>query len=56
MEYVRENIHTNGLENFWALLKRTFKGTYVSTNAEHLTAYLDEQSFRFDERKENDQG
>ncbi len=56
VEYVRENIYTNGLENFWALLKRTLKGTYVSVNAEHLTRYLDEQSFRFNERKDNDQG
>ncbi len=56
VEYVRENIHTNGLENFWALLKRTLKGTYVSVNAEHLTRYLDEQSFRFNERKDNHQG
>lgn len=56
VEYVRDNVHTNGLENFWALLKRTLKGTYVSVNAEHLTRYLDEQSFRFNERKDNDQG
>ena len=56
VEYVRDNIHTNGLENFWALLKRTLKGTYVSVNAEHLFRYLDEQSFRFNERKDNDQG
>ena len=56
VEYVRENVHTNSLENFWCLLKRTLKGTYVSVNAEHLFRYLDEQSFRFNERKENDQG
>ena len=56
VEYVRENIHPNGIENFWTLLKRTLKGTYVSVNAEHLTAYLDEQSFRFNERKDSDQG
>ena len=56
VEYVRENIHTNSLENFWCLLKRTLKGTYVSVNAEHLCRYLDEQSFRFNERKDNDQG
>ena len=56
VEYVRENVHTNSLENFWCLLKRTLKGTYVSVNAEHLFRYLDEQSFRFNERKDNDQG
>lgn len=56
VEYVRENVHTNGLENFRALLKRTLKGTYGSVNAEHLTRYLDEQTFRFNERKDNDQG
>ncbi len=56
VEYVRESVHTNSLENFWALLKRTLKGTYVSVNAEHLSRYLDEQSFRFNERKDNDQG
>ena len=55
-EYVRDNVHTNGLENFWCLLKRTIKGTYVSVNAEHLFRYLDEQCFRFNERKDNDQG
>lgn len=56
VEYVRDNIHTNSMENFWALLKRTLKGTYVSVNAEHLFRYLDEQSFRFNERKDNDLG
>ncbi len=52
--YVVGNVHTNNLENFWTLLKRTLKGTYVSVNAEHLSRYLDEQSFRFNERKGND--
>jgi transposase-like protein len=56
IQYVREHVHVNGLENFWSLLKRTLKGTYVSVNAEHLFRYLDEQSFRFNERKDNDQG
>ena len=54
IEYVRDNVHTNGLENFWTLLKRTIKGTYVSINAEHLNSYLDEQSWRFNERKLTD--
>ncbi len=56
VEYVRDDVHTNGLENFWCLLKRTIRGTYVAVNAEHLFRYLDEQSFRFNERKDNDQG
>jgi transposase-like protein len=53
-EYVRGNIHTNGLENFWCLLKRCFKGTYVSVEPFHLFRYLDEQSFRFNNREDND--
>lgn len=52
--YVRENVHTNGIENFWSLLKRTIKGTYVSVEPFHLFRYLDEQSFRFNERKLTD--
>ena len=54
IEYVRGQVHTNGLENFWSLLKRTVKGTYVSVNAEHLFRYLDEQTFRYNERKHED--
>jgi len=53
-EYVRGNIHTNGLENFWCLLKRCFKGTYVSVEPFHLFRYLDEESFRFNNREDND--
>jgi transposase-like protein len=45
-----------GLENFWSLLKRGIKGTYVSVEPFHLFRYLDEQSFRFNERKDNDAG
>ena len=52
--YVRGNIHTNGLENFWSLLKRAIKGTYVSVEPFHLFRYLDEQAFRFNERKDKD--
>ena len=52
--YVRGNIHTNGIENFWALLKRTIGGTYVSVEPFHLFRYLDEQSFRFNTRKASD--
>lgn len=54
-EYVRGNVHTNSIENFWTLLKRTIKGTYVSVEPFHLDSYLDEQSFRFNERKANNQ-
>lgn len=53
VSYVNGNVHTNGLENFWSLLKRTVKGTYVSVEPFHLFRYLDEQSFRFNERKQD---
>jgi transposase-like protein len=53
-EYVRGHIHTNGIENFWSLLKRGIKGTYVSIEPFHLFRYLDEQAFRFNNRKGND--
>jgi transposase-like protein len=53
-EYVRGKVHTNGLENFWSLLKRSIKGTYVSVEPFHLFRYLDEQAFRYNERKTND--
>ncbi len=53
-EYVRGNVHTNGMENFWSLLKRGLKGTYVSVEPFHLFRYLDEQAFRFNERKHED--
>ena len=56
VEYVRDNIHTNGLENFWSLFKRTLKGTYVSVEPFHLDGYVSEQTFRFNERKDNDGG
>ena len=49
--YVRGNVHTNGLENFWSLLKRAIKGTYVSVEPFHLFRYLDEQAYRFNTRK-----
>ena len=54
IEYVKGNIHTNGIENFWSLLKRTLKCTYVSVEPFHLSKYVDEQVFRFNERKGND--
>ncbi len=52
--YVDGNVHTNRLENFWSLLKRSIKGTYVSVEPFHLFRYLDEQSFRYNERRSND--
>lgn len=52
--YVDGQIHTNGMENYWSLLKRGLKGTYISVEPFHLFRYLDEQSFRFNNRKEND--
>ena len=52
--YVDGNVHTNHLENFWSLLKRAIKGTYVSVEPFHLFRYLDEQSFRYNERKTTD--
>ena len=52
--YVRDEVHTNGLENFWSLLKRGIRGTYVSVEPFHLFRYLDEQAFRFNQRDGND--
>lgn len=52
--YVRGKVHTNGLENFWSLLKRGVKGTYVSVEQFHLFRYLDEQAFRYNARRAND--
>jgi hypothetical protein len=47
-------VHTNGCENFWSLLKRGLKGTYVAVEPFHLFRYLDEQAFRFNERGQTD--
>jgi hypothetical protein len=49
---VNGKVHTNGMENFWSLLKRGLNGTYVSVEPFHLFRYLDEQSFRFNNRKD----
>lgn len=54
--YVRGAVHTNGLENFWSLLKRAIKGTYVAVDPVHLFRYVDEEAFRFNNRKDNDAG
>ncbi|MGH9664477.1 MAG: transposase [Bryobacteraceae bacterium] len=52
LEYVRENVHTNGLENFWSLQKRGINGTYVSVEPFPLFRYVDEQAFRFNNRRD----
>lgn len=52
--YVDGNVHTNTLENFWSLLKRGISGTYVSVEPFHLFRYLDEQTYRFNNRKLTD--
>jgi len=53
-EYVRGNVHTNGMENFWSLLKRGLNGTYISVEPFHLFRYLDEQLFRYNYRELTD--
>jgi transposase-like protein len=50
VEYVRGNVHTNGMENFWSTLKRGLGGTYISVEPYHLFRYLDEAAFRFNNR------
>lgn len=52
--YVNGQIRTNGLENFWSLLKRGLGGTYVSVEPFHLFRYVDEQAFRFNHRLHED--
>jgi len=54
--YVRGQVHTNGLENFWSLLKRAIRGTYVNVEPTHLFRYLDEEVFRYNNRKTDDAG
>jgi transposase-like protein len=56
VEYVNGRVHTNGLENFWSLLKRGISGTYVSVEPFHLSRYLDEQAFRYNSRKDMNDG
>ena len=55
IEYVNERVHTNGLENFWSLLKRGLNGTYISVEPFHLFRYLDEQTFRYNNRAKKDE-
>ena len=51
---MKGNAHTDGLENFWSLLKRSLKETYMSVAPFHMFRYLDEQTFRYNERKTDD--
>ena len=51
--YVNGRVHTNGIENFWSLLKRGLNGTYVAVEPFHMFRYLDEQAFRYNHRKDN---
>lgn len=55
-QYVNGLIYTNGIENFWSLLKRGIKGTYIHIASEHLSRYIDERAFTFNFRKESDFG
>ena len=55
-EYVRGEVSTQAIENFWSCLKRTLKGTYVAVEPFHLDRYLDEQMFRFNNRIGHDDG
>ncbi len=54
MEYVNGQVHTQGIENFWSLLKRGLRGTYVAVEPFHLDRYIDEQAFRFNNRATKD--
>jgi hypothetical protein len=53
-KYVDGRVHTNGLENFWSLFKRTLNGTYVAVEPFHLFRYADEQAFRYNNRGHKD--
>ena len=52
--YVNGQVHTNGIENFWSLFKRTLNGTYVAVEPFHMERYIDEQIFRFNNRTTRD--
>jgi transposase-like protein len=52
--YVKGRVHVNGMENFWSLLKRSLRGTYVAVEPFHLSRYVDEQVFRYNNRKDGD--
>src|SRR5262249_55219258 len=51
--YVDGTVHTNGIENFWSLLKRGLNGTYISVEPFHLFRYVDEQAYRYNTRKDD---
>jgi len=55
-EYVNGRVHTQGIENFWSLLKRSLAGTYVAVEPFHMDAYVDEQVFRYNTRRNSDAG
>ena len=55
-EYVRGNVHTQGIENFWSCLKRTLTGTYIAVEPFHMNGYLAEQCYRFNNRKNMNDG
>ncbi len=54
-EYVNGTVHTNTIENYWSLVKRMIKGTYIHVESFHLDRYLDEQGLRYNSRKEDEQ-
>jgi transposase-like protein len=54
VEYVNGQVHTNGIENFWSLLKRSLGGTYIAVEPFHLDSYVDEQAFRYNNRATKD--
>lgn len=56
VEYANGNVRTNGMENFWSLVKRQLHGTYISVEPFHLFRYIDEQAFRFNNRKDMNDG
>jgi transposase-like protein len=53
-EYVRGQVHTQGIDNFWSMLKRSLSGTYVAVEPFHLDRYVDEQAFRYNNRATKD--
>ncbi|HVN68184.1 MAG TPA: IS1595 family transposase, partial [Candidatus Binatia bacterium] len=53
-EYVRGEVHTNTIENFWSVLKRMLGGTYIAVDAKHLAKYIEEEIFRYNERENTD--
>jgi transposase-like protein len=53
-EYVRGHVHTNSIESFFAVFKRTIRGTYIAPRPKHLQRYVSEQVFRFNERENTD--